>query len=228
VTSGVTVGDGGSARVRLLAGKITKRDGGFRVPVELRGKRDGRDVLHSRAEVVLAAALPSAPPADPVPPLEPYPHPVEEVYQYFLFHGPDLHAIDKLDGLSDTAFAGTARPAPPPAEWLTSPPRGAWIADPLVLDAAFQMMILWSFAQHGAGSLPAFAKHYRQYRRFPVGPTGIRIRVTADTGSVAKADIDFVDAAGQLIARMTGYEAVIDRTLDQKFRRNQIGTKIKA
>ena len=228
VTNGVTVGDGGSARVRVLAGKISKRDGLFVVPVELRGKRDGRDVLHSRAEAVLAGALPPAPPADPVPALEPYPHPVDEVYQYFLFHGPDLHAIDKLDGLSDTAFAGTARPAPPPAEWLANPPRGAWVADPLVLDAAFQMMILWSFAEHGAGSLPAFAKRYRQYRRFPVGPTGVRIRVTADNGTTAKADIDFVDAAGQLVARMGGYEAVIDRSLDQKFRRNQLGAKVKA
>jgi acyl transferase domain-containing protein/NAD(P)-dependent dehydrogenase (short-subunit alcohol dehydrogenase family)/acyl carrier protein len=228
VTNGVAVGDGGSARVRVLAGKISKRDGLFVVPVEVRGKRDGRDVLHSRAEAVLAGALPPAPPADPVPVLEPYPHPVEEVYQYFLFHGPDLHAIDKLDGLSDTAFAGTARPAPPPGEWLVGPPRGAWVADPMVLDAAFQMMILWSFAQHGAGSLPAFAKSYRQYRRFPVGPTGVRIRVTADNGTTAKADVDFVDAAGQLVARMAGYEAVIDRSLDQKFRRNQLGTKVKA
>ena len=39
-----------------------------------------------------------------------------------------------------------------------------------VLDASFQMMILWSFAQHGAGSLPCFAGRYRQFRRsFPAG-----------------------------------------------------------
>ena len=133
-----------------------------------------------------------------------------------------------MDGLSETAFVGTAATAPPPAEWLTSPLRSAWVADPLVLDASFQMMILWSFAQHGAGSLPCFAGRYRQYRRaFPAGPVRVAIRVTKDNGQFARADVDYLDADGQVIARVQDYECVIDRQLDQAFRKNQLAPRVK-
>jgi hypothetical protein len=154
---------------------------------------------------------------------------VDEVYRYFLFHGPDLYGIETADGLSDTAFTGTAYPAPAPAEWFANPLRSAWVADPLVLDASFQMMILWSFAQHGAGSLPCFAGRYRQYRRaFPAGPVRVAIRVTRDNGSFARADIDYLDADGQVVAQVQDYECVIDRQLDAAFRKNQLAPKAKA
>ena len=229
ITNGVMVEDGSAAQLRAMAGKAVKHDQVFHVPVELRGKRrDGRDAIHSRAEMVLTAALPRPPAAEPTPPVQPYSHPIDEVYRYFLFHGRDLHGIERVDGLSETAFLGTATPAPPPADWLKSPLRSAWVADPLVLDASFQMMILWSFAQHGAGSLPCFAGRYRQYRRaFPAGPVRVAIRVTKDNGQFARADVDYLDADGQVIARVQDYECVIDRQLDQAFRKNQLAPRVK-
>jgi acyl transferase domain-containing protein len=229
ITHGVMVEADSAATLRALAGRAARRDGLFLVPVELRGKRrDGRDVVHSRAEVVLVASLPRPPAADPPPRTQPYPHPMDEVYRYFLFHGPDLHGIERVDGLSEVAFVGAARPAPPPAEWFRSPLRSGWVADPLVLDASFQMMILWSFAQHGAGSLPCFAGRYRQYRRsFPAGPVRVVVRVTRDNGSFARADIDYLDADGQVVAQVQDYECVIDRQLDQAFRKNQLAPRVK-
>jgi len=229
ITHGVMVEDGGATTLRALAGKAVKHEKFFHVPVELRGKRrDGRDVVHSRAEVVLTGALPKAPYPDPAPIMEPYPHPVEEVYRYFLFHGPDLQGIEKVDGLADTSFTGTAYPAPPPAEWFTHPLRSAWVTDPLIIDTSFQMMILWSFAQHGAGSLPCFAGRYRQFRRtFPTSPVRIVIRVTRDNGSFARADIDYLDSENMLVAQVQDYECVIDRQLDQAFRKNQLAPKVR-
>lgn len=229
ITHGVMVEDGAGTTLRLMAGKAVKQDKLFAVPVELRGRRrDGREVIHSRAEVVLATALPKTPAAERVPDVEPYPHPLDEVYKYFLFHGPDLHGIEGVDGVTDTALVGTAYPAPAPAEWFTSPLRGAWVADPLVIDAAFQMMILWSFAQHGAGSLPCFLGRYRQFRRaFPAGPTRVVIRVTRDNGSFARADVDFLDADGIVVAQVQDYECVIDAGLNQAFRRNQLGPMVR-
>jgi acyl transferase domain-containing protein/NAD(P)-dependent dehydrogenase (short-subunit alcohol dehydrogenase family)/acyl carrier protein len=231
VTNGVMVEDGGTSSLRALAGRAVKKDGGlFHVPVELRGKRrDGRDVIHSRAEAVLAAALPKPPAVGRPPEVQPYPHPLDEIYRYFLFHGPDLHGIERMDGVAEAALVGTAYPAPPPAEWFRSPLRPAWVADPLVLDASFQMMILWSFAQHGAGSLPCFAGRYRQYRRaFPAGPVRVAVRVTRDNGTFARADVDYLDAAdGTVVAQMQDYECVIDPQLNQAFRRNQLTPRVK-
>jgi hypothetical protein len=229
ITHGIMVEDGGSTNLRLMAGKAVKQDKLFVVPTELRGKRrDGREVIHSRAEIVLSAALPKPPAADKRPDVQPYPHSTDEVYRHFLFHGPDLHGIESVEGLTDVAFVGRAYPAPTPGEWFTTPFRTAWVADPLVLDASFQMMILWSYEQHGAGSLPCFAGRYRQFRRaFPAGPVTVAIRVTRDNGSFARADIDYLDADGQIVAQMMDYECVIDPGLNQAFRRNQLGPLVR-
>jgi hypothetical protein len=99
------------------------------------------------------------------------------------------------------------------------------VADPLVLDASFQLMILWSRHQHGAASLPSFAGRYRQFRRhFPDGPVSVVVRVTRDNGTFARADIDYLDADGQVVAQMQDYECMIEKALNQAFGRNQLGT----
>src|SRR5215213_7234259 len=56
VTSGVQV-ESAPVAIRAFAGRAFRQDKTFVVPVELRGRRkDGREVTHSRAEIVLAAA----------------------------------------------------------------------------------------------------------------------------------------------------------------------------
>lgn len=224
ITSGVQIDADGAATLRALAGRPTKTEKHYVVPVEIRGRRkDGKDLIHSRADVLLTESLPRAPLPESTPALQPYPHPVDEVYKYFLFHGPDLQGIDRIEGLTELAIVGTAFVAPSPVEWFAQPLRSNWVADPLVLDSCFQMLILWSFAQHGAGSLPCFAGRYRQYRRqFPTGPIKVVARITRDNGTFARADIEFLDPDGQVIAQMQDYECVIDAQLNMSFRRNQL------
>ena len=145
------------------------------------------------------------------------------MYRECLFHGPALHGIERIGGVSDAAFTGTALPAPPPAEWLRSPLRSAWVADPLVLDASFQMMILWTQSRHDTGSLPCFAGRYRQYRRtFPPEGVLVTARITRDNGTTARADIEFIDADGRLVAALWDAEHVIDASLNEAFRRGRL------
>ena len=225
VTQGVTVEAAAAVPLRALAGKATRQDRLFVVPVELRGRRkDGREVLHSRAEIVLAAALPKPPPADRPPTVAPAPFTVEQAYADVLFHGPDLRAVERIEGVSEDAFIGTSLSAPPPADWLQYPLRSGWVADPLVLDASFQMMILWTRAVHGQGSLPCSAGRYRQFRRhFPTDGCRVVIRVRRDDGKFARADIDYLDADGRVVAQMQDYECLMEASLAQSFRRNQLG-----
>jgi hypothetical protein len=181
-------------------------------------------VIHSRAEIVLVAALPKAPPADRPPAVGPPPYSAERAYAEVLFHGPDLRGIERVDGMSELACTGSAQPAPSPADWFQYPLRSGWVADPLVLDASFQMMILWSRAQHDSASLPCFAGRYRQFRRqFPAEAVRVVIRVTRDDGKFARADIDYLDPDGQVIGQMQDYECVMEASLNQAFRRNQLG-----
>jgi NAD(P)-dependent dehydrogenase (short-subunit alcohol dehydrogenase family)/acyl carrier protein len=227
VTNGVHVDSGAAISIRAFAGKAVKQDKLFIVPVELRGKRrDGREAIYSRGEIVLVASLPAAPPADQPPAVAPLRFPVVDAYREHLFHGPALHGIDRIAGSSPAAFIGTARPAPSPSEWFQSPLRSAWVADPLVLDSSFQMMILWTLTQRETGSLPCFAGRYRQYRKtFPADTTTVVIRVRRDDGKFARADIDYIDPDGRVVAQMQDYECVMDKNLAQAFRRNQLATK---
>jgi hypothetical protein len=227
ITQRVDIESGLSVQIRAFADKATKQDKLFLVPVELRGKRkDGRELVHSRAEIVLVSAIPPAPLADRPPPVTPMPYSVPEAYRDLLFHGPELQGIERIDGASEVAFIGTAFPAPTPNEWFQSPLRSGWVAEPLVLDASFQMMILWTRFQHDTGSLPCFAGRYRQYRKvFPADPTTIVIRIRRDDGKFARADVDYLDPDGRIIAQMQDYECVMEKMLNQAFRRNQIGAK---
>ncbi len=218
--------DGPAPTVRVTAAKASARDGFFLARAELRGVRPGgREIVHVRAEVVLGGGLPSAPAAAPRPALGLYARPVADAYQTLLFHGPELRGIDRVVGCGAAGIVALVRTAPLPAEWVKQPLRRRWLADPLALDCAFQVMILWSFERHGAGCLPCFAGRYRQFRRaFPSDGVCVAARVTRDTATRVVADIDFLDGDGRLVARLEGYEAVIDPNLRQAFRRNRLVT----
>ena len=58
IFQGIHVEEATPAVLRVLSGKATRRDGMFVVPVEIRGTRKGRDVTHSRAQIVLTDRLP--------------------------------------------------------------------------------------------------------------------------------------------------------------------------
>jgi NAD(P)-dependent dehydrogenase (short-subunit alcohol dehydrogenase family) len=215
--------DGSAPTMRILAGKAVRRDGLYVAPAELRGLRDGRDTLHARAEIVLAADLPPAPLARPAaaqrrPGLKP-----AEIYERHLFHGPDLQCLQELEAYDEDGVTARLGAAPAPSAWLRQPLRSEWIIDPLAVDGAFQMMVLWSAACRGAPSLPCHVASYRQYRRaFPAdGVRGVLAGVR-HTELLAVADIDLLDGAGLVVARLEGCESAIDPALQRAFRRNTV------
>ena len=209
--------------IRALAGKGVRRDGHSIVPVELRGVlADGREVLHARGEVVLGDRHPEAPRSFDDPSFPPYAMTRREIYRDVLFHGPDLQGIAAVEGCSDLGIAATVSAAPAPSEWVVNPLRNQWLTDPLALDCAFQMMILWSVERTGSGSLPTFVGRYRQFRRaFPAGGVRVVARVTEAGPYKARADVDFLDESGLPVARIEDYECVIDASLKAAFRRNR-------
>jgi NAD(P)-dependent dehydrogenase (short-subunit alcohol dehydrogenase family) len=223
ILHGVVLDGPAAPVVRVGAGKAVKRDGLFVVPVELGGRRgDGRDVLHARADIVLAADYPPAPAAGPIPDLGSYPAAPAGIYHDWLFHGPLLHAIERVEGCGPGGIVAQVRGAPPPARWVRRPLRQSWLADPLVLDAGFQLVILWGWQHKGAPGLPTFARRYRQFRRtFPAGPMRVVARLTHAAQRHVHADIDYLDGDGRLVARMDGCECVIDASLKRAYARGQ-------
>jgi acyl transferase domain-containing protein len=215
---------GGALTLRAGAGLAAKRDGLFVSPAELRGLgAGGRETLFARADVLLCPSLPPAPAAGPPLALPPAPFAVVEAYRGLLFHGPELHAIGRLEGCGPAGIVAAVRTAPAPALWIARPLRQRWLGDPLALDGVFQLLILWSQAQRGVPNLPCHVARYRQYRKaFP--PDGVRVvlRLTRATDLLAVADVDLLDAAGVLLARLEGCEATLDAGLRRAFRSNRL------
>ncbi|MDD2804878.1 MAG: SDR family NAD(P)-dependent oxidoreductase [Elusimicrobiales bacterium] len=210
---------GGTYKVSALAGKAAKKDGLFRVAAELRGP--GGE-LHAGAEIVLAAALPKAGAPAPDFALKPYPRTAEKAYTEVLFHGEDMRFIRSVAGVSEQGIVLDAAASLPPGSWMRNAPRDRWLADPAALDAAFQGLILWTFENSGACSLPNSAASYRQFTAFPKNGVRISARVTRSAEHACAADIDFTDDKGNLVARLEGYDSTVDKALNAAFRKKEL------
>ncbi len=211
--------------IRLMAGKARKNATAYEVPVEVRdGIVDGREAIHARGTVLLSESLPP-PPMDfdlqPYLTADAYGRSTREIYSQILFHGQSLQGIRRVAAGTRKFMVARIEAAPPPAQWMTQPLRSRWIMDPLVLDCAFQMAILWCYDQEGMVSLPAYIRAYTQYRRrFPADGITAVLEAASTSGSSFTGDFTFVDADGAVVARMEGYEAVMSPTLFNAFRAN--------
>jgi len=220
---GVILNQSPQATVEVRVGKAFRSGSQFVVPTELKGiTAGGREVAHARADIILSDRYTTGTRTLPEAVLLPYPVAPEEIYRNLLFHGPALQGIDQVEGLGDRAVAGWSATAPEPAEWIDRPLRSAWLTDPLAIDCAFQLVVLWCRDRLGANSLPTAIGGYRQYRRsFPAEGVRIQAEIRHATDTRVVADIEFLDEHGDLVARLDSYECVVDASLNQAFRRNQ-------
>jgi len=217
---GITL-DQSTKTIRLMAGAPKRNGAHYEVDVEIRdGAHNGAGLVHSSAKAILTDCLPAA------PAFEENGHfkatrkirSLEEIYQQILFHGDALHGIEHIVRLSKHGMTAHVRSAPSPDKWLDDPMRSRWIADPLVLDCAFQMAIIWCYEQQGLVSLPSYAASYRQYReRFPAEGVTAVMEVANVTERKLVADFTFLDVEKKIIACMKGYEAVMDPNLIKAF-----------
>lgn len=215
-------------RVRALVGVARKKGSELLVPVEIRGYRaTGSELRHASAEVVLGAGTLAASSRPMLPDLRPYAHGKREIYAELLFHGPALQCIDTVEGCSSEGIIARVETAPPVAAWLQKPLRSTWITDPLAVDGAFQLLILWTLANHGTGSLPTSAGRYRQFRRaFPTNGVRIAARINREGPASVHADIWFLDAEGKAVAELLDYECIRDGSLARAFRRNHLPSEV--
>lgn len=149
------------------------------------------------------------------------------VYSEILFHGDHLRAIRSIEAHSEYGMTARLVNAPKPEAWMQDPIQEKWTADPMVLDGAFQMAIIWCFEHTGSVCLPSYARTYRQYRQvFPsTGVTAV-MAVTDKTHRKMVADFTFLDDENRVIATLTGYEATIDNSLIHAFKNNVLNTVI--
>jgi hypothetical protein len=209
-------------QIRLLTGKLKKSGVFYEVEIELRsGRSKGQDSIHSRARAVLSDRLPPSPDYQFSKAMvaKAYTKKMEDVYDKILFHGAELHGIRKIVSCSSRGMVARISPAPEPEKWISEPLRNRWIADPLVLDSSFQMATVWCFEEKGIVSLPSYIASYRQHRpQFPSDGVTVILEVTDSTNRKMKGDITFLDTDDEIVARLTGYEAIMDPSLHKAFK----------
>ena len=225
VLKGVVLDAGEKVDLQIMAGQTVIKANEDLVVVELRSG----STLHARAELVLGTSY-ADPEAITAYITGAYPFNNKEYYENGqLFHGPALQCVESISACSAKGIAGKAMSAPLPSEWMSQPMRSSWLADPMILDASFQMMILWSFQHSDSASLPTRISSYRQFqRKFPKAGVNLNISLTSISKHAATATIEVFNKQNKLLARIEGYECVIDALLNDAFKRNTLEIPAKA
>ncbi|MEM7027495.1 MAG: SDR family NAD(P)-dependent oxidoreductase, partial [Pseudomonadota bacterium] len=220
VLKGVSLAASESITLRILTADMKQTGNTASVYAELRSD----EFLHATALIVLGDAK-NIPTDSKLKPIDDrYIFDNDHYYQNGqLFHGQHLQGIKKVSHCGEEGIMAEVNAAPAPSKWMSQPIRSSWITDPLILDSAFQMMIIWSFEQQEIGSLPTEIESYRQYKKkFPKAGVCVVARITHQTDHKAIADIEFIDKKGALVARMQGYTCVRDGSLKQAFQQNDL------
>jgi NAD(P)-dependent dehydrogenase (short-subunit alcohol dehydrogenase family) len=223
VFHGVRLDRHDSPLLRVMVGKAVRTGGRFTARTQLVGSSAGRDVVHAAGNIVLTSQHAAGPDPRLQVALRGYSLDMATAYATKLFHGSHLQGIAAVEACSPDGIVVDSRTSPAPWAWMREPLRSAWIADPLSIDAALQAVILWSQEIHGVPCLPCSIGGYRQYRKvFPHTGVKIVVQITQATDHSIRADVEFLDLQGQLVAQMTGCESVADASLVSAFQRNRL------
>ncbi len=213
-------------RLEVNLSRCTCTETRYLVPVSLTSLSDSGDsVTHATAMAVLKNTLPDPPVLSGKNRMDlgPCRLSVKAAYETVLFHGKDLQAITAITGISEKGIEVTATLAPSLDHWFDTPPQTGWTTDPLLMDAAFQAAILWTWETRKQVCLPSFVAGFRIYsafRQVPAENAGIHILFTVNENSdhQIKGYFTFSDDHGNVTASIMGFEAVVDTALHEKFK----------
>jgi NAD(P)-dependent dehydrogenase (short-subunit alcohol dehydrogenase family) len=217
VLKGVVV-DNGSIPVSLRWTEAEPRvPGGRSLTFELVGA-SGKlgPTVHYRGTVDLGPhpAAPRAFPGTNGLGTEPYPYPLEEAYRQFLFHGPRMHGIEVIEGMSDQGMVARIRTSRP--ESLGAPGE-AWVTDVVTLDGLWQLMLLWVREKRGASALPTYLGEYNQLAPLQ-GELTCHLKVDHPQGTArGRFDATLVDSGGRVVATFAHGEYAASQSLNRAF-----------
>jgi malonyl CoA-acyl carrier protein transacylase/phosphopantetheinyl transferase/acyl carrier protein len=198
--------------VEIAARRVSEGDP-VEVAAELREvEPDGAPPVPAlRATVVLADRYPAAPPAPPfsLRGARPSRFAPDDLYTRVMFHGPSLQGVASVDRWGEDGAEATLRTLPA-GDLFRSWPRPAFLTEPVLLDAAGQIVGFWT-ADHLRRGFVVFPYHVESVRFFgPALPAGERLacraRIALQGDELVRSDFDVVGADGDVRVRVTGWE----------------------
>jgi malonyl CoA-acyl carrier protein transacylase len=216
VLRGIVLGNGPKTIGVTARPQVQSSDGdGVSVDVAI-FEADTPERASYRATVQLTDRMPAAQ-AEPVPGLvgmPPFPMSVAEAYDRWLFHGPVLQGITTIEGMNEHGISALVRPSSP--EHLVRDARGQWLVDPVLMDCAFQLAILWARAYHDATSIPSKVGRYRRLGLPSGAPVHCHLRFQPSAGdSILNARILFVEADGRALGALEDMEFTCSKALNR-------------
>ena len=185
--------------------------------------------IHSNCTIILKDRLPKPPVLSSAAfmELKPFPKTIKQAYADILFHGKAFQGIQSINGYSQKGIEVLTDLSPSPSQWFKKPFHSKWTIEPMMLDAAFQAAILWSHQRLGQGCLPSFIANFRLYSSFKTLKGNIRILFTIneETKNKIKGYFTFLNEDNIVVASITGFEAITDPSLKEKFKNKPLFSK---
>ena len=181
--------------------------------------RDGPRA-HYRALVDLrpAGSAVELPQSAPLGDLAPFPTTVADAYRDLLFHGPLFQRIASIEGMDERGASAVVLPSTP-AGCLRGSPGGRWLLDPVMIDCAFQLQVVWARLQWGVTLLPgSIDSVVRSVVDTSQATEGVRLELRIRPGSkppLCHADHFFYAPDGRLLAVLTNAQGVGSKALNR-------------
>lgn len=136
----------------------------------------------------------------------PLPMTLEDFYKGFTFHGPRLQGITRIDTLAEDGVVGWVKGSTP-SDWVKEPLRQTWAVDPLIIDASFQLAGYWAWTKLQRAGFPIGVGRFVQLAPFGLGPIKCTVTFEASSDDLFAGTLVWQDAAGKVLAYMTGAKA---------------------
>jgi len=205
-----------SEKILIIEANYTEIDDVFYTDIEVRGDQTNTGVYY-RAQVELTSELPM-PQADhrkPQPLVNPraLPITISEAYDSWLFHGPLFAGIIKVEALGENGIIGRLQPSAA-KDLFNPPPPSGWLIDPVLVDSALQLSLLWARTYLDQTPLPARLGCYHRLAKTPSGPILCHMSIQ-HLQPFVRSDVSFFDEKGRLIGFIESVEGTLSKALNR-------------
>jgi acyl transferase domain-containing protein len=133
----------------------------------------------------------------------------EQLYRTGMFHGPLMQGTKSVERAGRNGCSATLE-ALPHAQLFTDNPRPAFLFDPVLLDAAGQVVAYWFWEaiEKGTDLFPYRVGAFHCYAPAPFAGTPLECRVVRrfESDAVIHSDIEVLDRAGRVYYRLDNWE----------------------
>ena len=136
---------------------------------------------------------------------------VEQAYRNWLFHGPLLQGIRRIEGLGARGVEAILEPSPPD-RCMRGVGGSRWLIDPVVFDSALQLFLVWARSNLDKTPLPSRFAGFRRYAAIVHCYLDV---LDKSRDPVFYIDLHFVGPDGRLLWVLEGMEGVCTRALNR-------------